>query len=584
MSQGNVIIPVNCFSEANGENTQSVYTHRDKVISKDYAYQLPQSFLQNISAAIAGANISLDSLLTGYVRIDAANPNLILNLPVIETFLSRFYAVGGRASTRTITYPDTTTCQQQESTKIIFINSTNNTIQITGPAGWQFNTNLGLATLFLQPNSVTTVIVTRVGASVVLMYEESGSSIGPAAPIPSQGIVVSNGVAYLPSRTLLADAASPEIEIVNPAGQAGNPTFNIDYLNLTAKDPINNADIFPIYDPAAAAKRRLNRSVLLRNTLKTGSQYMVNDTDFAANTNVTPGSFENETWVGTNIGDQPARYARDDNFHSTIVGADIAESGVSFQNVVIMGDDVAPLATDLQDLVAIGSDSFQNYPTGLGGIYIGNHVGNGMTAFGSHTIIGNWSGNGIATGNRNIVIGDFTAGNASMAAVSDVIVIGWNFDHGSFASGNTYIKPDYIDTAAGDGTLHYNTTTGAVTFQASSERLKKNIQEIPLEESIKIVKSLVPKSFSYKHDPDDKILSGFIAEDVEKIDKKLVSYTKDKEIPEKDIPLGLQFNSIWTHGISAIKNLIARVETLESELKQLKDATKAKSISKKSLK
>ena len=123
---------------------------------------------------------------------------------------------------------------------------------------------------------------------------------------------------------------------------------------------------------------------------------------------------------------------------------------------------------------------------------------------------------------------------------------------GDTMSGNLYIGSSSAITLSTDGNITAKTVT-----QSSDERLKHDIENIPIE-AIEKVKSLDLKSF--KFNSDNKLHYGVIAQDVEKKGLKELVYEGDDGYKSVD------YTSL----------LILKIAELEKEIKDLKDELKKK--------
>ncbi|MCX6731442.1 MAG: tail fiber domain-containing protein, partial [Candidatus Parcubacteria bacterium] len=118
-----------------------------------------------------------------------------------------------------------------------------------------------------------------------------------------------------------------------------------------------------------------------------------------------------------------------------------------------------------------------------------------------------------------------------------------------------------LTAAAGTpNTVCINATTKELTENAgtscsvSSIRFKKDIQS--LDEGLDFVNQLKPVSYTMKADNTEGV--GFIAEDIEKLDKKLVSYTSD------GLPNSVRYEQLTAVLTKAIQELDQKVSLLSS--------------------
>jgi len=138
----------------------------------------------------------------------------------------------------------------------------------------------------------------------------------------------------------------------------------------------------------------------------------------------------------------------------------------------------------------------------------------------------------------------------------------------SNTSGTQYhIGIDRNGTQAGH--LTSNANNQVALNNGSDYRLKENISD--MTDGIERVKQLQPKKFSFLSNPDKEIVDGFLAHEV----KDLVpcSVLGEKDAVDKDgepVMQTIDITALIPVLTGAIKELIAKVETLEAEVKSLK--------------
>jgi trimeric autotransporter adhesin len=149
-----------------------------------------------------------------------------------------------------------------------------------------------------------------------------------------------------------------------------------------------------------------------------------------------------------------------------------------------------------------------------------NTTGSGNSAFGVEALIGNTTGSrNIALGyfaGRNLTTGDnnIDIGNSGVAGESSTIRIG-DYNHTrTFVAGISGVA------ISGAGVLI--NASGQLGVAVSSARFKDEIK--PMDKASEVIFSLKPVSFRYKNEIDHERLPqfGLVAEDVEKINPKLV--------------------------------------------------------------
>ena len=86
-------------------------------------------------------------------------------------------------------------------------------------------------------------------------------------------------------------------------------------------------------------------------------------------------------------------------------------------------------------------------------------------------------------------------------------------------TGDVNVTLGNIDVTAGDITAPVGTVTALVVTATSDARLKKNIERLPPQESVAMLRQLQPVRYHWKH--DDAAIGakevGFVAQDVQKV-------------------------------------------------------------------
>ena len=118
------------------------------------------------------------------------------------------------------------------------------------------------------------------------------------------------------------------------------------------------------------------------------------------------------------------------------------------------------------------------------------------------------------------------------------------------------------------GHLTSNANNQVALNNGSDYRLKENISD--MTDGIERVKQLQPKKFSFLSNPDKEIVDGFLAHEV----KDLVPYSVlgEKDAVDKDgepVMQTIDITSLIPVLTGAIKELIAKVETLETNINDL---------------
>ncbi len=107
--------------------------------------------------------------------------------------------------------------------------------------------------------------------------------------------------------------------------------------------------------------------------------------------------------------------------------------------------------------------------------------------------------------------------------------------------------------------MHYNTTTGEVTYFASSRKTKDNI--VPIDVDTTKMYNLQPVSFNYKNDPTKRTI-GLIAEDVNEIFPEIVQSNEDG-------PAGINYDLLTVILIEENKKLRDRLAAAEEKINDI---------------
>ena len=180
--------------------------------------------------------------------------------------------------------------------------------------------------------------------------------------------------------------------------------------------------------------------------------------------------------------------------------------------------------------IAIGDAAGQDYQ-GINSIAIGNNAGK------------------YAQGNNSIAIG-FKAGITSQPTNS--IILNADTAPLNASTSGFYVRP-INGPRSSSNVLSYDTTTGEVYFNGSSERYKYDIE--PLSKDTSVVYNLQPREFKYKLSDEPDI--GLIAEEAFACDQAFAYLDKDQ------IPEGIQWNVITTYLVAEMKKLKRELDDLE---------------------
>jgi Chaperone of endosialidase len=144
---------------------------------------------------------------------------------------------------------------------------------------------------------------------------------------------------------------------------------------------------------------------------------------------------------------------------------------------------------------------------------------------------------------------------------------------GASVPSSIYFGGGVIASGAGTSTLKYNTSSGIVTYDASSRLVKENIKDCPYGSAE--IQLLKPRKYFRTDDQREEI--GFVADELVQVLPEFVAIgpksviTKNEEDTE-DIPLGVNYEKLTAVLTKALQEAIGRIETLEAEVAALKGA------------
>lgn len=188
-----------------------------------------------------------------------------------------------------------------------------------------------------------------------------------------------------------------------------------------------------------------------------------------------------------------------------------------------------------------------NVDQGANSIAIGNNAG--LDYQGINCIaIGNGAGE-YAQGNNSIAIG-YQAGSNYQAPNSIIL----NAEPSPITTANSgfYVRP-INGPRSSSNVLSYDTATGEIYYNGSSQRYKYDIA--PLTKDTSVVYNLQPREFKYKSTDQPDI--GLIAEEAFECDPAFAYLDKDQ------LPEGIQWNVITTYLVAELKKLRKELDDLE---------------------
>lgn len=126
--------------------------------------------------------------------------------------------------------------------------------------------------------------------------------------------------------------------------------------------------------------------------------------------------------------------------------------------------------------------------------------------------------------------------------------------------GQLIALPTYSVTVGGTNRDLYIDNTGKIGYVSSSKRYKKNIINM---ESVAWLYDLNPVNFTYKTDTTGTKQYGLIAEDVEKVNKNIISYNEKGEVET------VEYSKLIVPLLKALQDQQKRIEELEIKLNRL---------------
>lgn len=116
-------------------------------------------------------------------------------------------------------------------------------------------------------------------------------------------------------------------------------------------------------------------------------------------------------------------------------------------------------------------------------------------------------------------------------------------------------------------TLQSDLVSSTHIVETSDLRLKQDIYNIPIEESVSAILELQPKKYKFKKD-NSKEYSGFIAQEVKEILPSVIEISKTEELDDLH---QIQYTGIIPHLVNCIKDLYVEIHDLKTEIKKLKE-------------
>ena len=243
-----------------------------------------------------------------------------------------------------------------------------------------------------------------------------------------------------------------------------------------------------------------------------------------------------------------------------------------------VGWSALPLATGAEN-IAIGCNAGCNITTGSGNVALGNNSTVGDGALSNQLAIGNsavtWlRGDGAAalcTFGGFVVKAAPTSGGIAGLTNSDTFFsqdAGFgpilNFGN-TFGSGKTYTV--FRTNGVQAGNIVANGTTGVLYNTTSDYRLKENVKD--LEGATEVLRALPVREYNFIAEPE-VTLQGFLAHELQEFVPQAVSGKKDEVDEDGNAKYqGVDLSHLVPLLTAALKESIARIDTLEAKVKKL---------------
>lgn len=139
-----------------------------------------------------------------------------------------------------------------------------------------------------------------------------------------------------------------------------------------------------------------------------------------------------------------------------------------------------------------------------------------------------------------------------------------------FGNGYTIFLASGITSGAGTNALKYHTTTGLVTWDASSILVKDNIVDCPY--GLDAVVQMQPRK--YFRTDDEKEELGFVADELANVIPEVVSFAEKSRFTKNDedtemVPSSIAYDRLTSILCKAIQELNTKVEALEARIAAL---------------
>lgn len=237
-----------------------------------------------------------------------------------------------------------------------------------------------------------------------------------------------------------------------------------------------------------------------------------------------------------------------------------------YRNNIVLGKSNMAGAIALginRDNIILGFNSGNSMVFSNNNIILGSNAAVSMTTGDGNILIGQTTTAALTSGNFNICIGQnsntlsgtttntINMGLGTVSREDNSLTLGF----GTFALTRAYIQGiRNVTTNVGDAIPVVIDSSGQLGTTSSSRRYKDNITYMD-EKSTDMIYQLKPATFTYKQQKNKSIQFGLIAEDVEKIDPRLVIYSGSQvETVKYDQLIPIMLNMIISQNKLILEN------------------------------
>ena len=312
----------------------------------------------------------------------------------------------------------------------------------------------------------------------------------------------------------------------------------------------------------AVGRRSLQSDTTGNFNIAVGRDALASNTTADNNTAVGyQAGYNNNAGAITSVGHK-SLYSNTTGSSNTAVGREAAYSNTSGTNNAALGRDALYSNTTSINNTAVGYQAGYSNTTSDGRNAYFGHVA-GLNSTGSYnTFIGAGAGNQMTTGTKNTILGRYNGNQDGLdiRTSSNNIVLSdgdgnprlW-FD----GSGNFFVPP--MGAGAGSYTVKWNSSTGEVTRDSSSQRYKQNIRDSIY--GLSDVLQIQSRMFEYKKEGRTDV--GFVAEELNEIIPELVAKNEENQ------PEAVSYDRLTSVLVKAIQEQQATIEALEARIAAL---------------